>query len=300
MQTKNLLSLAIFSICFTGIVAQETKKEKDIAAIMDMCGCYEVDFKYAETFAPDIAYEKAYNYTAKALELAIPIVEKDNLISIQHLLVVNDTMIIKHWRQDWVYENGERYEYIADSKWGYVDNKNVDGKWTQSVYHVDDSPRYSGTATWVHVDGKSFWEDEASSPLPRREYSHRHDYNVMLRGNRVEITDFGWIHDQDNKKIIRENGKEDVLLAEEKGLNTYTKVADNRCQAALEWWENHKELWAKVRKKWDKVLDKGQDLQLKQKVDGKPSYLQLFTMEPGTSQKEINQTIDNMTVEKTL
>src|SRR5699024_9596328 len=101
MQTKNLLSLAIFSICFTGIFAQESKKEKDIAAIMDMCGCYEVEFQYAETFAPDIAYEKAYNYSAKALELAIPIVEKNNLISIQHLLLANDTMIIKHWRQDW-------------------------------------------------------------------------------------------------------------------------------------------------------------------------------------------------------
>jgi hypothetical protein len=300
MKTKNLLTLALFSTCFTGIFAQEGNKKQDIAAIMDMCGCYEVEFKYAETFAPDIAYEKAYNYTAKALELAIPIVEEDDFISIQHLLVVNDTMIIKHWRQDWEFEDGGRYEYIADSKWNYVDNEDVDGTWTQRVYHVDDSPRYSGTATWVHVDGKSFWEDDADSPLPRREYSKRSDYNVMVRGNRVEITDFGWIHEQDNDKIIRAEGKEDVLLAQEKGMNTYTKVADEKCQAAQKWWENNKDLWAKVRKKWDKVFEKEEDIQLKKKVDGKPAYLQLFMMKPGTSQKEINETIDNYTVENTL
>lgn len=297
MRTKKLLMLSLFSICSAGIFAQEDHKKQDIAAIMDMCGCYEVEFKYAETFAPDIAYEKAYNYNAKALELAIPIIEKDDFISIQHLLVVNDTMIIKHWRQDWEYEDGERYEYVADSKWKFVDKDKVDGTWTQRVFHVDDSPRYSGTATWVHVDGKSFWEDDADSPLPRREYSKRKDYNVMVRGNRVEITDFGWIHEQDNDKIIREEGKEDILLAQEKGMNTYIKVDDKECEAAKKWWENNKDLWAKVRKKWDKVFDKDTDIQLKEKIEDKPAYLQLFMLEPGTSQKEINKIIDNLMVE---
>lgn len=299
MNTKSFLPTLIFGLSLTGMFAQNeiSKKEKDVAAIMDMCGCFEVDFKYAETFAPDIAYEKAYNYTAKALELAIPIVKKDGFISIQHLLVVRDTMIIKHWRQDWVYEEGDRYEYVANSKWNYVEGENTDGKWTQRVYHVDDSPRYSGTATWVHVDGKHFWEDQAPAPLPRRERTHRDDYNVMLRGNRIEITGFGWVHDQDNKKIIRENG-EDQLLAQEKGMNTYTKVAADKCAAAKKWWAENKGFWADVRNKWSEVFGREQDIELKTKVNGKPAYLPLFTMDINASEKEIEKTIENLLVKK--
>jgi len=50
--------------------------------------------------------------------------------------------------------------------------------------------------------------------LPRREYSKRSDYNVMMRGNHVEITDEGWLHEQDNEKVIR-----DKDLALEKAVN---------------------------------------------------------------------------------
>lgn len=302
MNVKNLLAVAIFSFGMTGVFAQKTldKKEKDIAVIKDMCGCYEVDFQYAETFAPDIAYEKAYNYTAKALEWAKLIVDKDNEISIQHILVINDTMTVKHWRQDWLYENTERYEYAANDKWSYVEmpKENTKGQWTQEVFHVDDSPRYSGSATWVHVDGKSFWEDAADAPLPRREYSHRDDYNVMNRGNRIEITDFGWIHDQDNKKIIRTEGKEDVLLAQEKGINTYRKVADEKCLAAQKWWKENKEFWGDIRDKWSDVYERDQDLQLKDKIDGKPLYQQLFPMDIKASDKEIDETIEGFIVKK--
>lgn len=307
MNIKKFVTLTLCGLAFTGTFAQMaldktemTKKEKDIAAIKDMCGCYEVDFQYAETFAPDIAYEKAYNYTAKALELAIPLVIEDDFISIQHLLVVNDTMIIKHWRQDWIYEGEERYEYVENDQWNYVKmpEEQVKGQWTQEVFHVDDSPRYSGSATWVHVDGKNFWEDEADAPLPRREYSHRDDYNVMLRGNRIEITDFGWVHEQDNKKIIRKTGKEDVLLAQEKGINTYTKVADTKCQAAKKWWKENKEFWGDVRDKWSEVYERDQDLQLKAEIDGKPLYQQLFPMDIKASDKEIDKTIEGFLVKK--
>lgn len=56
----------------------------------------------------------------------------------------------------------------------------------------------------IPADGKDYWENKTSSPLPRREYTKRDDYNVMLRGNRHEITDYGWMHEQDNDKMIRQ------------------------------------------------------------------------------------------------
>ena len=235
---KKLITTAFLSLLITNTFAQSSL-EKDRKAIKDMCGCYEVTFKYTETFAPEIDYEKKFDYNAVALEWAELIKDEKDEISIQHLLVLNDTMVIKHWRQDWLYESTKRYDYNHDNQWTFVETpKNkVKGQWTQNVYQVDDSPRYSGSATWIHADGRHFWEDVASSPLPRREYSKRSDYNVMMRGNHIEITDEGWLHEQDNDKVIRENGKEDVLLVQEKGYNVYRKVADEKCKAATDWWK---------------------------------------------------------------
>ena len=143
-----------------------------------------------------------------------------NKISIQHLLVVgkpSNQFIVKHWRQDWIYENRDFYMYNGDNLWEY-ENKtpnSVKKQWTQKVFQVDDSPRYEGSGSWVHVDGKSYWENKTDAPLPRREYTKRNDYNITSRGNRQEITSYGWVHDQDNDKVIREKDKEDQIIAQE-------------------------------------------------------------------------------------
>ncbi|MEM9648360.1 MAG: DUF6607 family protein [Bacteroidota bacterium] len=272
----------------TSLVNAQKKKELDRQAILDMCGCYDITFKYTETFAPEIDYEKKMDYTAGALELALPIVDEKNKISIQHLLVINDSMIIKHWRQDWEFENQNVFYYDKDNNWkfGKLPKEQVKGQWTQKVYQVDDSPRYSGSATWVHVDGKHYWENKSDAPLPRREYSKRSDYNVMKRGNRHEITSYGWVHEQDNDKIIREDGKADVLLAQEKGMNVYKKVDDSKCQLGVKWWNKHKEFWANVRSSWDQVYDREGDLTLLKKVDGKPMFMHFYPLE----KKEGNST----------
>lgn len=279
----------------------QEKKELDRKAILDMCGCYEVTFKYTETFAPEIDYEKKLDYTAKALELALPIVDEDNKISLQHLLVLSDTMVIKHWRQDWLFENQEVFHYDKDNNWtfGKLPADAVKGQWTQKVYQVDDSPRYSGSSTWVHYDGKHYWENKSDSPLPRREYSKRSDYNIMVRGNRQEITPYGWVHEQDNDKVIRKEGSEDVLLAEEKGFNVYTKVADEKCQVAKDWWEAHKEFWAKARASWDEIYEREGNLTLLKQVDGQPLFMHFYTLEKENADKEeILKTINSFISDK--
>lgn len=279
----------------------QEKKQLDRKAILDMCGCYEVSFKYTETFAPEIDYEKKLDYTAKALELALPIIDEENKISLQHLLVLHDTMVIKHWRQDWLYENEKVFHYNKDNSWNFTQlpSSEVKGQWTQKVYQVDDSPRYSGSSTWVHFDGKHYWENKSDSPLPRREYSKRSDYNVMSRGNRQEITSNGWVHEQDNEKIIRKDGKEDVLLAEEKGFNVYTKVADEKCKAAKDWWLAHKDFWADARAAWDEVYDRKGDLTLLKKVDDQPLFMHFYNLEQqGADKTMILETINKFIADK--
>lgn len=298
MNFKKLLAGAMLGLSVTGTYAQKSVKQ-DREAIKEMCGCFEVTFKYTETFAPEIDYEKHYDYNATALEWAELIKDEKDELSIQHLLVINDSTIIKHWRQDWLYENTKRYDFNHDNQWTFVEmpKKEVKGQWTQNVYQVDDSPRYSGSATWIHADGKHYWEDVASSPLPRREYSKRSDYNVMMRGNHVEITDEGWLHEQDNEKVIREDGKEDVLLVQEKGYNIYKKVPAEKCAAAKEWWAANKEFWSKVRAKWSEVYGRDKDLSLEKKVEGQALFMKLFPMNTSSKQEDIDKIIEEYVIE---
>lgn len=297
---KNLSFFLSFLVLGASMAQAQDKKTLDRQAILDMCGCYEVTFKYTETFAPEIDYEKKLDYTAKAYELALPIIDRDNKISIQHLLVLNDTMVVKHWRQDWVYENQKVFHYDKDNNWTFSElpADQVKGQWTQLVYNVEDSPRYSGSSTWVHYDGKTYWENTGDSPLPRREYSRRDDFNVLVRGNRHEITATGWVHEQDNDKVVRVDGRQDVLLTQEKGYNIYTKLPDESCSVAAQWWEGHKEFWGKAVEAWDQVLDRKEDLTLLKAVDGKPLFMHFDSLEKENADKtKIIKTINTFIVD---
>ena len=296
---KKIVILFVLSLVFIGNTKAQRKKKKDRNAIKEMCGCFEVTFNFAETFqySNDSLYKPSATKTDKGLEWAQLVVDEKNKISIQHLLQVGNPAkpyIVKHWRQDWLYENNDFYMYNGDNNWLFENKPTADVKkqWTQKVFQVDDSPRYEGSGTWVHVDGKSYWENTTSAPLPRREYTKRSDYNVTVRGNRHEITDEGWVHDQDNLKVIRKAGKQDVIIASEKGYNVYKKVADSRCKGATDWWQKHQEKWATVRKKWDEVYGRETNLSLEMKVDNKALYKHLFAEEM-TKEKEINTVIES-------
>jgi len=283
---KSALTTTLVLLISTTVFSQKNKKQNDRDAIKSMCGCYEVTFNFAETFnySTDSLYKPSETKMDKGLEWAQLVIDEDDKISIQHLLQVGnpeDLYIVKHWRQDWLFENTDLYSYNADNTWTYfkLPLDKVKGQWTQKVYQVDDSPRYEGSATWVHVDGKSYWENTTDAPLPRREYTTRSDYNLTVRGNRHEITDYGWLHDQDNIKVIRKNGQEDIRVAKEKGYNTYVKVDDSKCVAAANWWKENNDKWAMVRSKWNQVYERHSDISLEEKVNNKVLYKYLFDNE---------------------
>lgn len=293
------LILGSFILLSTLTINAQSKKKKDRAAIKKMCGCFEVTFNFAETFnnSKDSLYKPSKTKIAKGLEWAELIKDGKNDISIQHLLQVGNPAsphIVKHWRQDWTYQNQDFYMFNGDNNWLYENKKKADVKkqWTQKVYQVDDSPRYEGSGTWVHVDGKSYWENTTDAPLPRREYTKRSDYNVTERGNRHEITNYGWVHDQDNKKIIRKADTKDIVLAHEKGYNTYVKVADSKCKASQDWWKKNTNKWLLVRSKWDEVYGRNTNLSLEKKVQNKPLYKHLFS-DQITEQQQIDKTIES-------
>ncbi|AQG79818.1 DUF6607 family protein [Spirosoma montaniterrae] len=259
--------------CLTAIsvlaLAQTTPKPADVAAIKAQCGCHDVDFVYAETFAPDKAYQFKDRYQAKGTELVFVDEERPGKLVIQHLLVMGDSLVIKHWREDWLFENTSLLAFDQNATWKRVKKSPADvrGQWTQQVFEVDDSPRYEASATWIHADGKTYWESTVDAPLPRREYTKRHDYNVMRRTNRHRIMPDGYVHEQDNDKIMRSEAG-DQLLASEKGLNTYRRTDEKKCQAGKVWWAKHRAYWVDVRTVWNEVLATRSDVALRGQVKG--------------------------------
>lgn len=294
------LCILAFSL-FSSIWGQN---KKDVEAIKSMCGCYEVTFRYAETFqyGADSAYVASKSKREKALEWVQLVEDDEKKISMQHLLIVGkkgNEHIIKHWRQDWLFQNNNFYTYHFDNQWNFSQKPktNVKGQWTQKVFQVDDSPRYEASATWVHVDGKSFWESAVDAPLPRREDEIRSDYNVLFRRNRHEITDYGWLHEQDNDKVLRRNGKDDLVIAQEKGYNTYKKIADEKCKPAQDFWQKYKDKWAIVRAEWNEIYKRNSSLKLASKVEGKTLFDYLFDEENYKTRSQIKEIISNF-VEK--
>ena len=279
--------------------AQNDKKSADQKAIKSMCGCYDVKFNFAETFnySKDSLYKPSKNKIDYGFEWVELVENQDNKIVLQHILITGKTEddIVKHWRQDWEFENTKFYDFKKDLTWKFEtkSKKEVKGQWTQRVYQVDDSPRYEGSATWLHADGRHFWTNTTDAPLPRREHTIRKDYNVLKRTNTHEIVPEGWVHNQDNDKIIRDDDGKDILLAKEKGMDTYTKVDDSKCVIAQNYWKKNAVVWKKIRDKWETVFSNEKDLVMQIPQDKQPLFMKLFALKPDASREEINKIIDN-------
>ena len=277
-------------MAFTTAVAAQAPADRKV--IDNFCGCFDVDFKYAETFAPNGEYKyHERDETPAGTELSLPIEQTDRKVVIQHLLVINDSIIVKHWREEWTYENPVIWKYTGDRTWvkETLKPEQVKGKWTQTIWEVSDEPRYQGFSQFVNLDNKILWQSTADAPLPRREYSVRSDYNILRRTNRMNITGDGYVHEQDNIKIIRKEDKDEILV-EEKGLNTYKRIDNKLCNPAIKYWEKNHIYWDKVRKAWEAYVASTNTIKLKFKVEGKLLHEYLYALNKEYNAKKIGET----------
>ncbi|HMP29211.1 MAG TPA: hypothetical protein PKD85_06410 [Saprospiraceae bacterium] len=291
MKFKKFALIFILGICFISHCCPQeiSKKLIDKNAIKSMTGCYQVTFEYGETVSPEKDYKFFDNYYSKGTEWAEVIEETENKIVIQHILVF-DTFGMKHWRQDWIFEGKDVLDYTGNNTWLKKQLLSADtkGQWTQKVFQVDDSPRYEANGTWIHADGRHYWESTANSPLPRREFSKRSDYNILKRRNRHEVTEYGWVHEQDNTKILKNTDGAEKIISEEKGWNKYKTLEDSKCKTAKEWWAKNQNKWNEIRNYIDLNLANAKEVYLESKVENLPMYLYIDTYK----QKEIKDIID--------
>jgi hypothetical protein len=272
------IGVALVSI--GSVAADDDVRERDRQAILSMAGTYTVTFDFRETVAltPGYDLKPPYHDTA-AVELVEVIADQPGFISLQHILVLEDR-VVKHWRQDWIHENQVLHEFAGDSTWKHrrVSAEDARGTWTQKVFQVDDSPRYQGIGRWTHEDGTSRWEsNRVWRPLPRREYTKRDDYDVLVGRNRHTLTHTGWVHEQDNLKLVSRDGERRVLAAEI-GLNRYDHVHPAKADAARGYWSRTAPFWREVRAAWDRLLVDNGAVRVHAKVANRPLWRAMFDL----------------------
>lgn len=259
---KQIFTLALAALPFSGF-ADSQKFSQDRAAILAMTGGFEVDFQFTETVALAPGYELKKPYESKAYELVKVAEDEGTRITLQHLLVVEDESgpaVIKHWAQIWQYEDSLSLDYEGDRSWVPVKHspEETTGTWTQLVTQTDDSPRYKAQGSWSHLGGSSTWTSKVSTrPLPRRDYTKRKDYDLLVVVNHHIITPHGWVHQQDNRKLVSREGQRQFLCVEA-GLNRYRRVIDaagvEGFGIAEAYWEKTQDYWKQVREAWMKVI----------------------------------------------
>jgi len=274
-----------------GTAWSDTPLEADRCAILAMQGEYAVQFGFQETVRMAEGYTTRPAYRSRAFEAVIVLEDTPARIVLQHLLV-HGGHVTKHWRQEWLFEAPRRWEFVADRLWRWRDVPAdlVAGGWTQCVYEVSDAPRYCGTGRWLHGGGVSTWTSDLSwRPLPRREYSQRSDYNVLMAVNRHTIVPGGWTHEQDNTKAVRDGDRRvTALLARETGFNDYQRAGGSDAMdfaPAYDYWQHTAGYWAQVRAQWALRLADPVGVRLLGGVDGmaliEPLFAQAQTLVEG-------------------
>jgi len=287
-------------------------RERDRAAILAMTGDYRTSFDFLETieFSPGAA--PARPYRSWGTERIAVIEDRRDFISLQHVMVmfaIDDEgrrvgpMVQKHWRQDWRYEPRSVLVFAGDERFETraVPRAERNGAWSQTVYQVDDSPRYGSVGRWVHSAEASIWEGgEAWRPLPRREHSVRSDYQVLAGRNRHTILPTGWVHEQDNLKLVQANGKT-RRLAREIGVDRYERIRDFDFSGADAYWKATSPFWALVRNSWAQRVAKHPRLRVATTCQGEEAFVPFFrTAERLESGEAISPEAQRAEVERVL
>ncbi len=183
-------ALALFALTGCATVASERATfvsaetpiaanfEQDRASILAMAGDYKVSFDFTETVSFLAGYELKEPKLSGGHESVRVIEDRGDFISLQHLLVVGPDeapFVVKHWRQDWQYEPARVLTFVGGNAWAWRDVPVSEraGTWSQTVYQVDDAPRY-GRGRHLDLRRRNCRVDPASGMAPSSPPRHDH------------------------------------------------------------------------------------------------------------------------------
>ena len=291
-------------------------RERDRRAILAMAGPHRTTFDFIETIGFSEDYEPGKPYQSWGTEYIYVVTDEPDFVSLQHILVmrvklddgtVSDPMVVKHWRQDWRYEDRQLRTFAGFNRWERQELTAAasDGTWSQAVYQVDDSPRYETYGEWVHRPGYSHWESARTlRPLPRREFSVRDDYHALEGSMRITITPQGWVMEEDALKLVLEDDgaprAERPYLAREAGISRYERIVGYDFSAGDEYWQRTGLFWSAVRDYWRERYAEAGDIRLRKQVDDKRLFVAMFDLaekyagenaDPAAMREELRATV---------
>ena len=273
--------------------------ERDRRAILAMAGDYRASFDFIETVGFAAGFEPARPYQSWGTERIYVVEDSPRRIVLQHVMAmfvagedgaIHGPYVQKHWRQHWDYEPESLHVYAGGDRWEKIVPAASAGAWAQTVFQVDDSPRYAAVGRWEHNGSFSAWlSSETLRPLPRRESSVRSDYSVLLGTNRHTILPGGWVQEEENLKTVLEpdGGRHSSApyVARELGVNRYELIEDFDFSGADAYWQATAEFWADVRVAWQRVFDEHDEFILREEIDGVALWQVMFdyaaTLEAG-------------------
>ena len=269
-------------------------RELDRRAILAMAGDYRTSFDFIETVGFTEGYQPRAPYQSWGTERVYVVANEPEFVSLQHIIVMHfvdedgfesDAMVVKHWRQDWQYEDAEVHAFQGRGAFlrRALDQSSRESAWTQTVYQVDDSPRYEAIGRWIHAPGVSYWQsDDRRRPLPRREFSVRDDYQALYGSHRITITPAGWTQEEDALKLVLDEknrpSSSQPYLAREAGLSRYDRLLDYDFSAGDEYWQDTGAFWSRVRHYWDALYKAESAFSFVKSTEGMPMFMALFGM----------------------
>jgi hypothetical protein len=277
-----------------------------------MAGTYRVTFDFLEVVPFKPLEKPNAPYQSWGTEKVYVDSDDGNNISLVHILEmrivqkdgsISEPMVTKHWRQDWQYQPSHIVEYRGRDRWqrrklAPADSK---GAWLQTVYQVDESPRYASVGRWEHSASFSSWlSGETWRPLPRREWSVRDDYQVIVGTNRHTISPTGWIQEENNLKTVltaaRAVDPSQPYIAREYGVARYERIRDADFAQADVYFDRTKQFWDQVRDEWSQIFVKQGEVTLKGPVDKLGLFQPLFAQADEVAEKGDTASSQNQTV----
>ncbi len=295
-----------------------SKFERDRRAILAMAGPYKASFDFLETVGFGKDFERDKPYQSWGTEYIYVVEDRDTFISLQHLMVmyfqqddgsISEPMVMKHWRQDWTYQDDELLVFDHRDQWHRqaVSRRQRKGGWSQAVFQVDDSPRYESFGHWRHNGSFSTWISATTRrPLPRREFSVRDDYQVLEGYNRHTVTRTGWVQEEENWKLVLDpSGQPDAVqpyLSKEEGLARYRRISGFDFTPGDRYMALAGKFWTDVRAQWREVFARHKTLRLHASVDNQPLFVPLFgyaqqVMEDGAYDSDKGRAFARRTIE---
>ena len=244
----------------SSVTAPASSFEQDRQSILAQAGQYRVHFDMRENVSFHADYDPMEGKLSGGSEIVRVVYDQGDRISLQHILVMEHegkAIVIKHWRQDWVYQPEAVLAYVGANEWALtpVTADQRAGAWSQTVWQTDDSPRYGGVGRWTYANGMKVWTSEPTwRPLARRDAVLNPVYDRYLGTNRHALTPNGWVHIQDNMKMNGRAGGEPIAIVQEDVINTYDRSTSYSPKAGDDYWAATQEYWAAVRDAWDAAI----------------------------------------------